>query len=634
MELVYFYIADYKNIKDQEINLGSKYIYNYMDDVGVLTRKVNPRYIPNFYKIYNEGLENISALIGENGTGKTNILHFLREALGNLIYPKHSNGNYNPNKYILIFYDNHKDKTIIVNFTDINFIDFPYEILNISLDSEIVFYSPIYDLSNYPLSHIDSVDLDVSSNHLIGFDSINQNLIINNNPIEFHKYKESERQINFVLYAQEIDEITSNIALPKTAKITIFQSRLPDENMIRNIPYAFREYLKEGTEIFYKELRILTDKLYDKNLSRIKKENSLNERNRIKLVFNFNLWLNLFYNLEISNHFLNENINGEDKIERTLGFLPYFLSFLKNQSLIPFNPINRVIEGMELIINNFLIDYDDSHMLEKTSIEVNLDCLRNFIPVYSYYLFETNKLAGFSKTGFFINFDWNGLSSGEKSYLNLFSRLMYSMKLLYEKTSLEPDLNLRNPYFIYVLIDEGELGFHPQWQKEFIFNLINNLPKILKFKLTSQPKIQLIFATHSPFSLSDLLSYNISYLSRIHGKSIVLSDVDKPKFSFAANINDLYNDSYYLKDGFMGSFAKVKINKILNEINDSQTINSEDFNRLSNLIENIDEPIIRTKLNELLNEKGTKEIKLKSLLEQEEIIREKIKQLKENDKNS
>ena len=68
----------------------------------------------------------------------------------------------------------------------------------------------------------------------------------------------------------------------------------------------------------------------------------------------------------------------------------------------------------------------------------------------------------------------------------------------------------------------------------------------------------IIIATHSPFILSDMPRENILYLDK--GKAQDREQFIKP---LAANISDILYQSFFLKNGFIGEWARTKINEIL-----------------------------------------------------------------------
>ena len=68
----------------------------------------------------------------------------------------------------------------------------------------------------------------------------------------------------------------------------------------------------------------------------------------------------------------------------------------------------------------------------------------------------------------------------------------------------------------------------------------------------------IIIVTHSPFILSDIPKENILYLDK--GKT-----QDREMFisPLAANISDILYQSFFLRNGFIGEWARTKINEIL-----------------------------------------------------------------------
>ncbi|MFV0156082.1 hypothetical protein OBK03_09920 [Empedobacter falsenii] len=74
MQIVYYYIEELNDIKQQNINFGDKYTFNYDPITKELTAEENELYIENFY---GDNI-NITAIIGENGTGKTSLLNNIK----------------------------------------------------------------------------------------------------------------------------------------------------------------------------------------------------------------------------------------------------------------------------------------------------------------------------------------------------------------------------------------------------------------------------------------------------------------------------------------------------------------------------------------------------------------------------
>lgn len=128
---------------------------------------------------------------------------------------------------------------------------------------------------------------------------------------------------------------------------------------------------------------------------------------------------------------------------------------------------------------------------------------------------------------------WKGLSSGEISLLNLLGRT----------SSITVDLG--NEKDTILLIDEVDLGLHPEWQRLWISKIRPLLSDLFS------KNAQLIVTTHSPILLSDVPKSDIIYLS----------PNDENKETFAQNIYDLFNSSFIL-DNVQGEFSTNYIKDI------------------------------------------------------------------------
>lgn len=169
------------------------------------------------------------------------------------------------------------------------------------------------------------------------------------------------------------------------------------------------------------------------------------------------------------------------------------------------------------------------------------------------------------------------LSSGEQQLIHSTSTIFYHLNNIYsvKATSLINKYNCIN-----LIFDEIELYFHPEYQRKFLKSILDGL----KNNQFDNIKINILFVTHSPFILSDIPSENILKLDE--GK-VVISEVSEN--TFGANIHDLLANDFFLKDGFMGDFAKSKINEIINYLN---------YRRINNQILHIEKLIDKTKINE------------------------------------
>lgn len=215
------------------------------------------------------------------------------------------------------------------------------------------------------------------------------------------------------------------------------------------------------------------------------------------------------------------------------------------------------------------------------SIKLNEDTLKIINELINLY-FELDSMQDF------MIFLWRNISSGEYSLLDTYSKF-YSLK----------NKDLRDNLFI--IIDEGELYLHPEWQRQYISILIENLPKIYKDK-----NIQIIFASNSPFLISDLPRTNVVVLDKKDNK-IIVSNNDVKRETFGTNISKLLDNSFFM-DNTIGEFSKYKIEEIIKYLRGSSKSDKEK-EYIKKVINIIDEPIIKKKLMQFYNEKYGEDIR-------------------------
>jgi hypothetical protein len=226
----------------------------------------------------------------------------------------------------------------------------------------------------------------------------------------------------------------------------------------------------------------------------------------------------------------------------------------------------------------------------------------------------------------------NDLSFGEQQLIFILNQLF---ALKYEKFSgiekvesqdvdIEKDIN----NFI-VLLDEIDIGFHPDWQKRAIQYVCDFL------KLIPEKKFHLVFTTHSPFLLSDLPKENVIFLEKYKKneekdqKDGNCKNVTKETNieTFGANIHTLLSNGFFMNDGLMGVFAKSKINEVYNFIVQKDTNFIKTKKEAQNIINLIGEPLIQKQLQKLFDETFDKTNL--TLDDEIELLEKKLNALKE-----
>lgn len=186
------------------------------------------------------------------------------------------------------------------------------------------------------------------------------------------------------------------------------------------------------------------------------------------------------------------------------------------------------------------------------------------------------------------------LSAGEKQFIYTVSSILYHAENLKSVDEEEED---RVKYHqVNLVFDEVELCFHPEYQRTFLSKLVGTLKRL---ELSNSMAFNIMFATHSPFILSDIPTDFIMYLE--NGKQRNGEEFKNP---FGANINDILHQSFFLNHGFIGEFARKKIESLFLFLsNDEQSREDWEEKDCKHTIRLIGEPLIRESLKTLYQQK-------------------------------
>ena len=609
-QLVFFWIKEFRNLKNANFNFGSKYIFEVVPESKGITSTRNIQYVDDFFlSETGERIVNVSAIVGENASGKSSMLLALDKCMS-----KNTNLDY----AIIYFVDG--EYIIDSNYIYVQIGDNIICNTQTSNNTNSIFYSSLIDLSIYPIDNLTTKSIDISSNNLLNSDfiSLRGSDKTAYNMVEYHKWQDTQRQIAFVDLLKKQpsleSEINKYIKIPKMVRIYIFNCSCNDETLrvTSNVKLLF----KALQEKFEKYPDDIDHPNYDAKPKEFFKIILLEQlANQVRSWFEVEGFTNFYLDqMPIATVEDIKNLRAEDA----------FLYILNSQKYLDKIPIIELWEEMKYIIENqAILERSNDVGMAKCHFDVTSEVALHISEYYKRYIdavFTNNVNAhAYSKNAVsseykasFIHFDWSELSSGERAFFNLFSRFNHAKTLLEEKKK------TNNP--ILILIDEGEVGFHLQWQKEYIYNLINVLPEIFSFSNGNIPSIQIIFTTHSPVSLSDIPRTNIIYLN--NGEV-----VDIAGKSFAGNIHSIMAHSFFMRNGVMGKFAEKKINNIINTLK-RKVVSAKNYESINNIIKLIDEPIIKSELEKLANNHLSERNKL---LQEKAKIEEKLRLLDEND---
>jgi predicted ATPase len=609
MELQYIWINDYRTISQQGFNFGGKYIFDFDFESGQLSCESNPQFITDFF---GSKISNVTAIIGANGSGKSTFLDFIKLNIA------HDIGNTNLN-YLCILTVPNEDTIYIYNTLNIT-IKLPDgmssrfkntkkgriegQLISLRYPTAFIYYSPIVDLNfDYETTPI---DLSTTS------------ILRNTKPINNSRHKlfdditfiEIKKQLQFISnYSGSLpfdmpEELVMNPYLfDSDAIISKIES---NDQIASNLKYWKNIFKREHEAISDRSTIAYTRSVYESlfwaiiNFSQIKHE-IYGETIRIPFLDASPLFKPVTNNptKEIVEHFFS-SFPTESK-------LPTLQALIRFSSLL-----DKLLEqdAMNFFFARFNLDIGNP---EKFNL------INDFLN--SYY--------EISSSGDFLTFDW-GLSSGEQSYLSMYARFFESRdkikeygKLMSQHRTLSHNMMAYDETpEVVILIDEGETSFHPQWQKEFLYNLCNSLPELLNVN-----KLQLVLASNSPFLISDLPKSNIIFVEKVGRKTKV---VDRKISSFSANIHDLLAFDFFL-DVPVGKFAKEKIEAIIAWLGSDQKLDNLGGypENILKVIHIIDDPIIRNKLLQMYALKMNNETWDEFLLvQQQKVIEQRLKEIR------
>ncbi|WP_404275833.1 AAA family ATPase [Exiguobacterium undae] len=601
MKLEFIWFKKYKKLKNFQSNFGSKYEYKFEEGLKSIFVEENSNYIDDYFYEGNDKQLNISAIVGENGVGKSTILDFISDFIKNRL---------KNDEYIFIFSDSDEKKIIIHNFNNevenLKIINdekiniFEHEVMEnedlINVMPNTLFFSNIFDVRYLRKDEEELGDVslytDVSTNFLL-WES-------NDNIVDFLN-KEFEKQIYFIYdYMNEL-EIMGIIKKPDFLNVKLveedFDSELNNVDFIEESSIDLKGDLVSEYFGFLKKESIFNEqKLYEKILkaylfmtSNLIEKKLQEEGERVVSITEIYDQYSFSMLEESKNIF---EVNNEYSEKDILSYMPlYVKSYFLEFTVIDEKDVANIIKKLErissevktfieeLIKVNFIYLDDDLNLTKESKNNIYISTsenIKSFIDLHR-NVFKSHPI---------FNFSWTQLSSGEHGLLNLFGRIYSAVR------EIEIDDN-KNSYLL--LIDEGDLYFHPQWQKDWLYYFIQFINKLFK------KNVQVITTTHSPLVLSDFPNSNVLFIGGNNAHSYNLEGSPR---TLGANILELFSNSFFIKKGLVGRYGKNKINKFSRELISSSPQKVEKNKvKYQTFIDNIGEPLVRNHLIDILKGK-------------------------------
>ena len=633
---IYMYVKEYKGLKDFEITFDNNYEIKYNRDKDTLS--INKKCesannnIENFYSIDKTkgNIDSVNLLIGKNGSGKTNILEVLNSNL--ILDIKNRN-----NDSIILYKSSRNDKDFIIEGGGNRFL----EIKELPILDELI-KENYQDNKNY-----------IGKIGVIKFSFREKTINATQREILSEIYAQSETIIykwNVGLGNVSKEEIYNYLIKANQEKNNdnfenaYFTLLIPDlyEELKKSKSGEIKEKIKKIENLDFNKIDSFF-KLYNNknennfNFDEIENFDNKNEDNLKDIIFNN--YFNYIY-LHIILEILNKNSKEMYELKEIKDEL---LKLLNDKSLfekceILFKKYDKltgigfdwyipkrygIIERIASLIEKISEKEIDIQNPEGTIKKIRINCkkknekLVELLKEYDSFLIpksENSLDISLKNIEDIIKIEEEGLSDGERIKLQYFSTLHGVLRG-----------ELKNKEYITLLFDEVETFLHPEWSRRFLYELIEELERY------EDKKFKLIFATHSPFLIADVLAKDCIYLEKENGK--IEAKIHNDVKTFGANIIDLFKNTMFLESTF-GKFATEKIKEVVDKIEKAEKY-SDIKHEVDFIIGEIGEKLISNKLKSMIESKfeNKDEEYYRKKIEEYQTKLEKLRN-KENNKNS
>jgi len=528
--IAYIFINDYRSLHQVELSFDARYCIKY--DIANRVLKIgHSDKLPDYF--WGRSIYSLSSIVGNNGAGKSSTLCFLMDALVDGANKSSMDG--------IIVYEN--ERTLYVYLPDsLHDIRIESGIIPVETTSRLTKIGTFYYSAHFlPYSNIE----ELRSTELSGlYNATDMNRIVKD--LQNYTNIDTMHLGNGLYYHLEAYTAQNNYRICKLLSDKYFR----DNFISFDLPKYLVVGVNQGGALAWSYT------VSTKQRKQLPSRHITFQSSRENLIFQF-CYYNIVNVMSDTDYLGDDNSILEqwlDYVDGSKDVLNQLVSFAKSKT-------GKARSSLESI-------YGVVKLISETSRYNNQ---RNFF--YFDIVKDTSKIEELSKqsnTGLFLTSRYCNyyyckdlksvsetvLSSGEQELLDLFSRIYDAAILQQSNIGIKKFPNL-------LLLDEAEMGYHPEWQRRYIKTLVDFISAI---PVKSGFDFQIIISSHSPILLSDLPKTCCNYLLKEGGQ--VKNVREEQHESLASNIFDLYRDSFFLKEGLIGEYAMSKLLYVKENITD------------------------------------------------------------------
>lgn len=599
MKLIALWVEDFMRVQNTGFNFGSELTFDFEFDADNGALSIASRNTPEYFDLFSAyGILNITGVVGTNGAGKTTLLKILNTLYSRKPLMKHvvtiwkeENGSFIINDYINedSFFNRNPLKILLDEFGPLSHDALDKKQVKIITkrspfrELDLIFYSNLYSSQNdnylgtdNPLNRsvdyqtIKSLNADRLQKYVESYNQKEERKVLFNdesyNPLAMYHYDKIGRLINFLAAADDDLELhfKNDIKFPSTVSVWLNES----------IPERVFQVAEKSIHNFSK-VKEIYEWCFTSNA------NEKEPKQKFKNALSYTLFFFSFYNdsfkkskeggslTDIENFF-----NRLEKNESVFETIKDFMLAQKSQRADEqIDMIRNVLFSLDTLLENIDVQYENyaAGKLYELSINKQLwDFLSKILEITDFYGEAPLTL---SLTPF---------SAGENAILGQFSEFYEALKHVNTSNSL-------------VIIDEGELYLHPEWQRKYINALF------LFFEYYARKRdisFQIIVTSHSPFIVSDLPKFNLVFMDKDANGFTVVEQAQEQKPTLGGNVFELFQDGFYMTE-FIGEFAFNKINDAISFLNGADS-SFKTLNEVERFVLLIGESIIRRELQRVI----------------------------------